>query len=247
MTRPSALFYAIIGTTIYVFFLIFLHGELAELPGVIASRISLNLLGDSLGGLTAPLALIWLIAAVITQRQELNLTKEELAKTAKAMNDQVAIAWASANANWQLSLFDKRIAVYDDLMDIGRDMGANITIDNDFMIRLGRISRDVKFVFGDDVQAWVKDLQDNIDLALMQNSEVQHFMHLKNQRSMVGGDEESLMHATAALKITRSRIGDELKRAAIDERFKKYLNLPEMIDSADYINTKTTVSAALHS
>lgn len=127
---------------------------------------NLNILGDSIGGLTAPLALIFLIAAVIIQRQELALTKDELAKTAKAMEaqadtakeqaetaklqsqaltEQIQLQREIARANYKVSLFEQRFALWNDVRTNIRSLPALPVADLDkLMTDLSK----TEFVFG---------------------------------------------------------------------------------------------------
>ena len=140
-----------------------------------AASQNLNLLGDSVGGLTAPLALIFLIAAVIIQRQELALTKEELKKSAEALDSQVIEqrqhrefvgqqtemmrreAEASAENTrkaYKLSLFDKRYAIYFELDDIRQKIQASNPNWRGLYDQLSDLNNRSRFLFGDDVNHW---------------------------------------------------------------------------------------------
>ncbi|QIO50383.1 hypothetical protein [Rhizobium leguminosarum] len=99
--------------------------RLPVLDGLIGC-VSANELGDILAGFFAPAAFIVLIFALWAQGLELQAQREELVKTrgefeqsrevAKAQLDliemQNAIAMRTARANYELSLFDRRMDVY---------------------------------------------------------------------------------------------------------------------------------------
>ncbi len=149
----SALFYAIVGTAVYVLVLVVLHGELTDLPGKIAEQANLNLLGDSVGGLTAPVALIWLVAAVVTQSQELKLTKDELAKTAGAMDEQVRlmreqseVQKSVAIATYKVNLFQERFALYQFLNEYVDSLYGNVRFDTVQDVR--KHIQQIRFVYG---------------------------------------------------------------------------------------------------
>jgi hypothetical protein len=144
----------------------------------------LNILGDSIGGLTAPLALIFLVAAVIIQRQELILTKKELAASAKALSDQVIEqrqhrefvgqqtelmrkeAEASAENTrkaYKLSLFDRRYAIYLDLKGLrDRMRGGGVQWWN-LAENLYDLNNRARFLFGDDLNNWLQWLRDEVE------------------------------------------------------------------------------------
>lgn len=58
--------------------------------GRFVSEKNLNLIGDTLAGIFSPLALIWLVAAVLIQSQELKLQRQEIAENRSVMHDQRA-------------------------------------------------------------------------------------------------------------------------------------------------------------
>ncbi|MQW11595.1 hypothetical protein GHK51_14885 [Sinorhizobium meliloti] len=105
----------VVLTIAYVAMLSFAHNYMRANPGDWAEHLKI---GDSLSGLFAPLGFLWLAAAVLIQRQELKLTRNEFAqsrtvmlKQADAADQQTRIAFASARANYQLALYDKRLCV----------------------------------------------------------------------------------------------------------------------------------------
>lgn len=143
----------------------------------------LNILGDSIGGITAPLALIFLIAAVIIQRQELALTKAELAESAKALKSQVVEqrqhrefvgqqtelmrkeAEASAENTrkaYKLSLFDKRYAVYSQIREL-RDAIQQENLGWDHLeAKISDLNNQAHFLFQDDVNHWFAHIYDDV-------------------------------------------------------------------------------------
>lgn len=151
-----------------------------------AAYHNLNILGDSIGGLTAPLSLIFLVAAVVIQRQELILTKAELAASAQALKDQVEEqrqhrefvgqqtelmrkeAEASAENTrkaYKLSLFDRRYAIYFALRELHIKMrggGVQWWVLAD---TLSDLSNRARFLFGQDVNGWFEWLREEVDQA----------------------------------------------------------------------------------
>jgi hypothetical protein len=153
---------AVSFTLLYLWLLVFLHGSAFTSPGNMADEIKLNIIGDSVGGLTAPLALIWLIAAVISQRQELNLTKSELEKTADAMNKQVQLMReqselqrAVASANVQMTWFPERFALYHYFKTVSSGLFDGLSYEK--LRDLDSHINKVRFVYGPEVFAQGKD------------------------------------------------------------------------------------------
>ncbi|WP_233136180.1 hypothetical protein [Agrobacterium vaccinii] len=214
-----------------------------EVPGDVVSRNNLNLLGDSVGGLTAPFALIWLIAAVIMQRQELNLTKIELEKTAIAMNEQVnsskmqlSASIASAKANYKFSLFYKRLALYvefEELVSIFGDV-EHITSDNETR-RFMRAIRSSKFMFGDDVKNWLNEIKGLFQEARKKQNRVKRYESKKKNKggrfTELEKDElELLKHHSS---VAESAFLDGFDFQELDRLFEPYVTLPDDINIVD--------------
>lgn len=171
--RVDVLLAAIIVALLYV--LVLLGFQLRHGASEWAAGQNLNILGDSIGGLTAPLALIFLIAAVIIQRQELNLTKAELAKSAEALENQVeeqklnreymrqqtdlmrkeAEASAiTAHKTYKLSLFDRRFQVLSEVKDLRRRIQGDAINWHDAHEQVISLNSQAFFLFSSNVSFW---------------------------------------------------------------------------------------------
>lgn len=116
----------------------------------------LNNIGDFLAGVFAFPAFTLLAAAVLTQRQELNLTKVELAKSADAMDkqvdlltDQSRIQKAVARSNYRVTLFQERFTLYRYFSVLSESIGDEVSTVK--MIEATNNIEKVKYVFGPDV------------------------------------------------------------------------------------------------
>lgn len=196
----------------------------------VSREAPLHNMGDFFAGVFALPAFVLLVAAVLTQRQELNLTKDELAKTASAMDEQVALARASADANWKLSLFQNRIEIYNELMDISRELSSAGPVDTELMVRVGNLSNRMKFVFSSDFQSWVRDIQDEIDLALRREHEWRHFSEIVKRSENVTADTESQKKAYYEMLSVQNNIKEKLNKKEIEDRFDSSLILPHTIE-----------------
>lgn len=92
----------------------------------------LNEVGDFLAGVFSPLAVIWLVAAVLTQRQELDETREQFAASQAVIDGQMRNiaaqnltsalqyekAQEAAKQTYKLNLFDKRFDIYNRMLAI---------------------------------------------------------------------------------------------------------------------------------
>lgn len=98
------------------------------------SSPDLNEIGDFLAGFFSPLAFIWLVAAVLTQRQELNETRNQFDENQKVTEAQLKtineqfelakrqneIAEGTAKKNYKLALFEERYKLYQEFVDFGK-------------------------------------------------------------------------------------------------------------------------------
>lgn len=137
--------------------------------GKFVSDKYLNLIGDTLAGIFSPLALIWLVAAVLIQSQELKLQRQEIADNRAVMQDQAKAAEAQAHfvklqsqpmqeqielqklvarANYKVSLLDERVSLYKYFRDyVGNMRGFEV---NELDICIFKMS-ETRFVFGREV------------------------------------------------------------------------------------------------
>lgn len=128
----------------------------------------LNAFGDFLAGVFAPLAFLWLTAAVITQRQELNETRDQFEenqkvvdaqmKTIKAQNKLLSVqhtqAQESAKQTYKLNLFDKRFEIYEEMVALGHRLQAQ-SISHEHVGSLHSIRQKSRFVFGLEVESYL--------------------------------------------------------------------------------------------
>lgn len=231
---------AVSVTLLYAWLLLFSHGIVSTSPGVTADEVKLNILGDSVGGLTAPLALIWLIAAVVSQRQELNLTKSELAKTAEAMNKQVVLMKeqselqkAVAAANIKQTWFQERFALYRYFKTVGTEIYDDVSSDK--IKELTDHILKVWFVFGRQVSAKGQDLfvmVSTLETNLLHHEdEYGHFPPFdeEGQTPMVlSEDENASVHA---ISLQLSKVWRELQNGQFIQAIEAMLELDDNIGS----------------
>lgn len=155
-------------TGVYVCALLYQLG-LAKVTDFLSPHTNLNEIGDFLAGVLAPIALIWLVAAVFTQRQELNETREQFEENQKVVdaqlktiNSQNALlanqhnqAGESARRTYRLSLFDKRFEIYRELLSIRARMEAKTTIASEWQ-DLERVAEMSAFVFKSDISDYLE-------------------------------------------------------------------------------------------
>ncbi|WP_311273221.1 MULTISPECIES: hypothetical protein [unclassified Rhizobium] len=163
------LFIATGFTVVYfaIFFLWIGFDRVTKYP----TTASLNEIGDFLAGGFQPIAVIWLVAAVLTQRQELVDTRDQFQKNSEIVDAQLvtikeqsallqqqhALAEDTADRTYRLSLFEQRFAIYNTLVALHAKFEVNgITTGN-----WNALHTEVQksgFVFGDEVQEYLEDI-----------------------------------------------------------------------------------------
>lgn len=132
-------------------------------------------MGDFLAGVFAPVALIWLVAAVLTQRQELNETRGQFEenqnvvdaqlKTINAQNALLALqhnqSVENAQKAYKLNLFDKRFQIYEKFVRFGEEHETR-DYDYDCYSEMVNLSQEVAFVFDQAMEEWISDIGQQI-------------------------------------------------------------------------------------
>ncbi|MDE3821809.1 hypothetical protein I7F13_05105 [Sinorhizobium meliloti] len=135
----------------------------------------LNEVGDFLAGLLAPLALVWLIAAVLTQRQELNETRDQFIENQKVVDAQLKTINAqnallslqhnqsveNAKQAYRLNLFDKRYQIYDKFIKFG-ELHERKDYDEASYLAMVNLSQEAAFVFDNSIEEWLDEIAQQI-------------------------------------------------------------------------------------
>lgn len=143
-------------------------------PGNTIVQHNLNELGDFLAGIFAPLALIWLVAAVFTQRQELNESRKQFHDSQDVIREQMDsikrqnimmveqhnLAQETAKRNYRLSLFERRFQIYDELRQFGEKYVSGYSEDS--FSEFDVIRSKAAFVFSREVEEWLDEISNNI-------------------------------------------------------------------------------------
>ncbi|MCM2433199.1 hypothetical protein [Agrobacterium rosae] len=135
----------------------------------------LNAIGDFLAGIFSPLAFIWLVAAVLTQRQELTDTRDQFAKNQKVVDAQLetineqsallqqqhTLAEETARKTYRLSLFEQRFAIYNELIEFGKIAAEWNPLRRHELNGLKQISTKSGFIFNSEVEDKIDDIFDS--------------------------------------------------------------------------------------
>ncbi|MBM7323867.1 hypothetical protein JS562_12175 [Agrobacterium sp. S2] len=161
--KTDRLFYAVLIGTILYFVAGFMLFEKFLNPGEYLEFYKWNALGDFLAGVFAPLAFIWLVAAVIIQREELKSSRQQFDESQTVIQeqldyirDQSAKADAVALRDYKLALFDPRIEIYKQLLGFELGMAQEPAEFFHKFKQMEDIKSRSKFLFGDDVEAWLE-------------------------------------------------------------------------------------------
>lgn len=173
---------ALVVTAAYGLLTIWLLGWSNVASFLRSNPTSLNSVGDFTAGMFAPIAVIWLVAAVLTQRQELEEAREqsrlaqvqfadnqrvvdEQLKTIKSQNALLQMQHQQSVDNatkaYRLSLFDKRMTVYEKFMKIGEEYSDGKWDDDGYWALLN-LAHEAAFVFDKDIEDWLNDMADHV-------------------------------------------------------------------------------------
>ncbi|KXG85797.1 hypothetical protein [Agrobacterium bohemicum] len=131
---------------------------------------SLNEVGDFIAGFFSPLAFIWLVAAVLTQRQELTDTRDQFAENQKVVDAQLktineqsgllqqqhTLAEETAKRTYRLSLFQERYKIYEEFIAFGKQHEASKY--DDAYLEMVDLTHKASFVFGRDVHEYFGEI-----------------------------------------------------------------------------------------
>ncbi|WP_455918677.1 hypothetical protein [Ensifer canadensis] len=164
-------------TLAYLAFLGWMFGG-SKIWTFLTTTNELNSAGDFIAGICGPLALLWLGAAVATQRQELTLTKDQFAENQKVVdaqlktiNSQNALLSVQHDQSvedskraYKLSLFDKRFAIYEKFISFGKEHEHDLRdFDDSSYWGMISLSHEASFVFDQTVAEWFQDIAGQID------------------------------------------------------------------------------------
>jgi hypothetical protein len=171
--RINWLIVAFVVTIAYVTFIVW-KVELSKI-WVFLSSPNLNEIGDFLAGVFSPLAFIWLVAAVLTQRQELTETRDQFAENQKVVDAQLktineqsdllqqqhTLAEETAKKTYRLSLFQERYKIYEEFIAFGAKHEKRRFKEPAYSEFLELLQKST-FVFGKDIERWFHEISEAI-------------------------------------------------------------------------------------
>lgn len=205
----------------------------------------LNLLGDTLSGIFAPATFLIVVITAYLQNRQTKQNIAEMTNTVKLMSDQVEIAerqtaiqWASTDANWKLSLFEKRMKIYMELKAICDEMGNVGKIDYDLLKRLELVGNEIRFVFGPDVQLWIKDILCKVETALKVKGEFNYYYTSQGMPDRPYDADDKMESARLALFDHERTVESALDWDKAQEHLDKHVMLPHRIEPLRYVQTR---------
>ncbi|UXT89292.1 hypothetical protein [Agrobacterium pusense] len=192
------------GLATLAYALIVLHWIGLDRISIYPTNNSLNEVGDFIAGFFAPLAVIWLICAVFTQRQELVDTRDQFKKNQESINEQMAeikeqsafllkqhkLAEETAKKTYRLSLFEERYKLYSDFVSLG-ERHKNTHFGKAYW-EMVELSARARFVFSNEIQAWFEAIENEI-LSLNEDrrqSLIEEYDSAGNHRWVFKNDED---------------------------------------------------------
>ncbi|WP_037454339.1 hypothetical protein [Sinorhizobium fredii] len=168
--RMNWLAFALVGTLAYTALIGFMLGW-AKIQAFFVQTTALNEIGDFLAGVFAPIALVWLIAAVFTQRQELDETRDQFTENQKVVDAQLKTinaqnallslqhnqAVENAKQAYRLSLFDKRFAIYEKFVKFEADHSGKDYDEASYWAMIN-LTQEAAFVFDKSIEDWFDDI-----------------------------------------------------------------------------------------
>lgn len=139
-------------------------------------KTELNAIGDFLSGTFAPIAVVWLVAGVMTQRQELGDAREQFRENQEVIDKQLKTidsqnkllslqheqSVENAKKAYKLSLFDKRFEIYEKFIQVGHCYKER-PFDHDAYWAMINLSLEASFVFDQKLTEWFVDIAIEID------------------------------------------------------------------------------------
>lgn len=172
---------------------------------------SLNEVGDFIAGVFSPLAFIWLVAAVLTQRQELTETRDQFAvnqevvdaqlKTINAqsvlLQQQHTLADETARKTYRLSLFQERYKIYEEFIAFGEKHEKSKYYDA--YLEMVDLTHKASFVFGKEIYDYFGEIAQ-----VIYELEQKRAVHTTDENDGYGNRKAVILDAEMAKRISQT-------------------------------------------
>lgn len=207
---------------------------------LIGDETDLNAVGDFTAGIFAPVALIWLVAAVFTQRQELNETRDQFAENQKVVDAQLTTinkqnallalqhnqSVENAQKAYKLSLFDKRFEIYQKFIGFDNEH-IHKDYDEGSSLAMINLSHEASFVFDQSIAFWFSDIADQIDDYLKFKKLNPYETDDDGHGNRVVLSTERNVELDKAYVLESERIREQFRPQERIEKFWSYLNVSD--------------------
>lgn len=226
------------------------------------AEMSPNEIGDTLAGFFAPLAFLWLFIATTMQSEELRLQRNEIEENRDVMKEQAAeakrqaeflgaqtaamqrqtkllklqadTAVTVAQRQHKISMFDKRIDIYEQLTRISNMDFFNDEIDYALYDRLALVSNRSEFMFDSEFVSWIVQIAKAVE-EFVEKSDTANELASEAGQNPVKQIEwvktKDKIHSELAE--IREFLAESLKQQSIMDRIQPYLNLND--DNEGYV------------
>lgn len=183
-----------------------------------------NLVGDAIAGFFAPITFMVVMTTLFLQQRQMDATLKE-------MDNQNKISLAVAKANYKFQLFDKRLAVYDELNEISMMVATTGTLDSQAFIRLNRASHAARHIFSDDdsIIDWVDQLGVIGRHIRIADERILYLENMQANKTFGENDQVKLLENRDWLAKSNQQLIELYNWDVMDEMFLPYLELPSDI------------------
>ncbi len=192
----------------------------------------LNLLGDSLSGILAPVTLVVIVATLIVQQMQMDATVKE-------MKQQNELSGKIANANYKLALFEKRLKAYNHFMEARTRFTTDESKDPAIIQALSNALKEAEFVYDKSVRETLTRIIDGATTLglISMRIEREHKRRDKSPRQWSTTDDERLVEDYHEFASQSNETRELLDDPKLLKAFAQHLSLPDCIVDEEELKT----------
>jgi len=212
-----------------------------KLIGFINPETPLNNIGDFIAGAFAPIAVIWLVAAVLTQRQELLETRKQFKKSQGVIEQQLGdakigtqaqndLAYETANTNYKLALFDRRIAIYDRLNHFAGNLIYQGEVTDEQRAAFYKALGESRHYYPESVLEYLKEVDEHVTKLWRYNFRIRNRIEQVKNGARQTEEKQAEHEKNVELASAEEEwLYEKLKADEMNKVFLPHLNLPNEI------------------
>lgn len=190
---------------------------------VFLDRHGLNLLGDTLSGLFAPLTFLIVVITSFLQNRQVK-------KNIAAMAEQNRLAKITAQAQYKFALHDKRLVVYKNLKSVATDLLKEGTIQKETLFKLIDCVDDAKFIYDGQILQWITNLFHRSSDLVRLNVRISNAQQKLKDIGLDDDEKDALNNLIDQEHEIEIWLFDEVSFTKIDEILTPALKLPDNIE-----------------